>query len=98
MTALPRRGRAFGYLAGMVLAGVLVAPVAATGASRPSLERDVQPILTRYGCNAGACHGKARGQNGFQLSLFGFDPAFDLDELVHDARGRRVFPAAPEQS
>lgn len=58
----------------------------------------MQPILTRYGCNAGACHGKARGQNGFQLSLFGFDPAFDLDEIVHDARGRRVFPAAPEQS
>jgi hypothetical protein len=39
-----------------------------------------------------------RGQNEFQLSLFGFDPAFDFDEIVHDARGRRLFPAAPEQS
>lgn len=71
----------------------------ASGPTRTiTLERDVQPILTRYGCNAGACHGKARGQNGFQLSLFGFDPDFDIDELVHDARGRRVFPGAPDQS
>src|SRR6185312_7528965 len=36
-------------------------------------ELDVMPILTKAGCNAGACHGKARGQNGFQLSLLGFD-------------------------
>lgn len=72
---------------------------AASDRSSPiTLERDVEPILTRYGCNAGACHGKARGQNGFQLSLFGFDPDFDIDELVHDARGRRIFPGAPDQS
>ncbi|MGC1275470.1 MAG: DUF1549 and DUF1553 domain-containing protein [Planctomycetaceae bacterium] len=63
-----------------------------------TLEHDVLPVLTRYGCNAGACHGKARGQNGFQLSLFGFDPDFDLDEIVHESRGRRIFPAAPEES
>jgi hypothetical protein len=63
-----------------------------------TLERDVEPVLTRFGCNAGACHGKARGQNGFQLSLLGFDPAFDLDAIAREARGRRVFPAAPEAS
>ena len=57
-----------------------------------------QPILTRAGCNAGACHGKARGQNGFALSLLGFDPDFDYDAIATEARGRRVFPAAPEQS
>ena len=50
------------------------------------------------GCNAGACHGKARGQNGFALSLLGFDPDFDYDAIAHEAGGRRVFPAAPEQS
>lgn len=61
-------------------------------------ERDVQPILSRLSCNAGACHGKQRGQNGFQLSLFGFDPNFDYDALVKEARGRRVFFAAPEAS
>ena len=64
----------------------------------PTLERDVEPILTRFGCNAGACHGKQRGQNGFQLSLLGFDPDFDLDAMVHEARGRRIFPAAPDES
>lgn len=64
----------------------------------PTLERDIEPLLTRFGCNAGACHGKQRGQNGFQLSLFGFDPHFDLDALTHEARGRRIFPAAPDSS
>jgi hypothetical protein len=70
-------------------------------ASRPlpgTLERDILPILTRAGCNAGACHGKSRGQNGFQLSLLGFDPNFDHDAITREARGRRVFPSAPEQS
>ncbi len=59
---------------------------------------DVVPLLTRYGCNAGGCHGKASGQNGFKLSLFGFDPLFDYNALVNEARGRRLFPAAPERS
>jgi hypothetical protein len=59
---------------------------------------DIQPILTRYGCNAGGCHGKASGQNGFKLSLFGFDADFDHSAIVKEARGRRVFPAAPEKS
>src|SRR5439155_12499008 len=49
-------------------------------------------------CNAGACHGQARGQNGFALSLLGFDPVFDHDAIVKEARGRRVFPAVPEES
>src|SRR5205814_79851 len=74
-------------------------PRLASAADRPpTFERDVQPILTRAGCNAGACHGKARGQNGFALSLLGFDPEFDHDAIAREARGRRVFPAAPEQS
>ena len=63
-----------------------------------TFERDVQPILTRFGCNSGACHGKARGQNGFQLSLLGFDNQFDYAALTQEARGRRIFPAAPEHS
>lgn len=63
-----------------------------------SFELDVQPILTARGCNQGACHGKSRGQNGFQLSLLAFDPDFDYAALTQQARGRRVFPAAPERS
>ena len=61
-------------------------------------ELDIQPILTARGCNSGPCHGKARGQNGFALSLLAFDPDFDYQAIVVDARGRRLFPAAPEKS
>ena len=59
---------------------------------------DVVPILTKLGCNGGGCHGKATGQNGFKLSLFGFEPNVDYDSLVKEDRGRRLFPAAPERS
>lgn len=59
---------------------------------------DVVPILTRLSCNSGGCHGKATGQNGFRLSLLGFEPDFDYEAIVHESRGRRLFPAAPELS
>ncbi|MEX0641182.1 MAG: DUF1549 and DUF1553 domain-containing protein [Pirellulales bacterium] len=59
---------------------------------------DVVPILTKLGCNGGGCHGKATGQNGFKLSLFGFEPEVDYEALVNQARGRRLFPAAPDRS
>jgi hypothetical protein len=63
-----------------------------------TFERDIEPLLARHGCNAGACHGKARGQNGFALSLLGFDPEFDFNAIVTEAKGRRIFPASPESS
>ncbi len=67
--------------------------------SRPvTFERDIQPILTRAGCNSGPCHGKARGQNGFALSLLAFDNDFDHAAITKEARGRRLFPASPEDS
>lgn len=66
---------------------------------RISFVHDVVPVLTRLGCNAGVCHAKAGGgQNGFQLSLLGFEPADDYEHLVKEARGRRLHLAAPEQS
>jgi hypothetical protein len=58
----------------------------------------VVPIFTKIGCNAGGCHGKASGQNGFKLSLLGFEPELDYMTLVKEGRGRRLFPAAPERS
>ncbi|MGH7127017.1 MAG: DUF1549 and DUF1553 domain-containing protein [Planctomycetaceae bacterium] len=76
-------------------------PVRVTGsAAAPAMdfERDLLPLLTKAGCNQGSCHGKQRGQNGFQLSLLGFDPEFDYDALTKEARGRRVFPADPDNS
>ncbi len=61
-----------------------------------SFVNDVMPILTKAGCNSGVCHAKAGGgQNGFQLSLLGFEPAEDYGHLTREGRGRRIFPAAP---
>jgi len=85
------------YRLAIIAASVLIAGKAL--AEPPvSFERDVLPILTARGCNQGACHGKARGQNGFQLSLLGFDAEFDYAALTQHARGRRVFLASPERS
>src|SRR5262249_52181635 len=56
----------------------------------------VEPLLSRFGCNAGGCHGKASGQNGFKLSLFGFDAEFDYEAIVQEARGRRIFGSSAE--
>ncbi len=59
---------------------------------------EVVPIFTKSGCNAGGCHGKSGGQNGFALSLLGFEPEEDYEHLVFEARGRRLAPAAPDFS
>jgi len=72
---------------------------AGEGADRPwSFAADVVPILTRQGCNTGGCHGKADGQNGFHLSLFGYDPAEDYRSITRGEQGRRLSPFDPEQS
>lgn len=69
-----------------------------TAPCRLNFENDIEPILSRFGCNSSGCHGKAEGQNGFRLSVFGFDPPADYAALALESRGRRTFPAAPEQS
>ena len=58
----------------------------------------IVPIFTKLGCNSGGCHGKASGQNGFKLSLLGFEPGEDFEHLVKEGRGRRLFPSAPDKS
>jgi len=63
-----------------------------------NFSNQVVPIFTKLGCNSGGCHGKASGQNGFKLSLLGFEPELDFMTLVKEGRGRRVFAAAPEHS
>ena len=59
---------------------------------------DIVPIFTRLGCNTGACHGKADGQNGFHLSLFGYDRDGDFRALARDGGQRRLSRLVPEQS
>jgi hypothetical protein len=63
-----------------------------------SLRLEVEPVLTRAGCNAGACHGAQYGKGGFKLSLFGGDPDGDHIVLTRDALGRRVNTAEPAAS
>ncbi|HWB04565.1 MAG TPA: DUF1549 domain-containing protein [Verrucomicrobiales bacterium] len=63
-----------------------------------SFTHEIVPLFTKYGCNGGGCHGKSEGQNGFKLSLLGFEPGEDYEHLVFESRGRRLFPAAPENS
>ena len=58
----------------------------------------IVPVFTKHGCNSGGCHGKSGGQNGFRLSLLGFEPTEDHDHLLKEARGRRLALGAPEES
>ncbi len=67
-------------------------------AAIPSFKQDVLPILTKTGCNNGACHGKLVGQNGFRLSLRGYAPEWDYDWITKEVNGRRINPAFPEAS
>jgi hypothetical protein len=75
--------------------------VTVEGTKRPRqfhFGNDIEPLLARFACNSSGCHGKAEGQNGFKLSVFGFDPFADHAALTSEARGRRIFVGAPEQS
>ncbi len=85
----------------LVAGRTILIPVSVTGtrAARTfHFENDISPLLSRHSCNSSGCHGKAEGQNGFKLSVFGFDPEADHAALVKEARGRRIVPAAPDQS
>lgn len=63
-----------------------------------NFNREIVPILTKATCNGGACHGSQHGRGGFKLSLFGFDPAFDHNQIVQSAEGRRIVLSDPERS
>jgi hypothetical protein len=63
-----------------------------------SFRNDVIPVLTKMGCNSGACHGAAAGKNGFKLTLRGYDPDTDYDTLTRQSDGRRVSLPEPSQS
>ena len=80
------------------VANVDVFVKAKPGDQRLSFVGDVLPVLARAGCAGGSCHAKPKGQNGFSLSVFSFNPAADFKEIVKDERGRRVFPAFPAES
>jgi hypothetical protein len=63
-----------------------------------SFRNEIIPILTKARCNSGGCHGKAEGQNGFKLSIFGFDTESDYAALMKDGKGRRISLTQPDAS
>jgi len=76
-------------------------PVRVKGAKTPrpvSFKLDVMPVFMRAGCNTGSCHGSARGQDGFMLSLFGYDPDGDHFRITRELGTRRINLAIPEES
>jgi hypothetical protein len=106
----PRHETAAAWPRGRAAAGLAIVLAALAGLGMPvdgravepvrpvHFEHDVVPILSRHSCNFSGCHGKAEGQNGFKLSVFGFDPQADHAALTKESRGRRVSTAAPEES
>ena len=64
----------------------------------PSFKNDVLPVFMRAGCNAGDCHGAARGKDGFMLSLFGYDPAGDYHRITREIGSRRLNLALTHES
>ena len=78
--------------------GVTVRVSNAHAAFTWSFRNQVIPVMTKMGCNQGACHGALAGKNGFKLTLRGYDPAVDYDTLTRQAQGRRVSLADPEAS
>jgi len=63
-----------------------------------SFRNHVIPVMTKMGCNQGACHGALAGKNGFKLTLRGYDPQADYDTLTRQSVGRRVSLADPSAS
>src|SRR5262245_24503712 len=79
------------------LGGLLILAGSA-GAGEVSFRNEVMAVLSRGGCNAGACHGNQNGKNGFKLSLRGEDPDADWLALTRDTLGRRVNRTNPTAS
>jgi len=77
------------------------AEVTVRGQDRPfqwSFRNHVESVLSKQGCNGGACHGARAGQKGFRLTLFGFDVDADYTYLTRQAVGRRIVPTDPGRS
>ncbi|EAQ79667.1 DUF1549 domain-containing protein [Blastopirellula marina] len=105
MMVLPTRHSIWGkWRCGVLGAAfaLLISPMVSAAETTPekvSFVNDVVPVLTKAGCNMGTCHAKAGGgQNGFQLSLLGFEAAEDYESIVRESRGRRLFPPVPKES
>src|SRR5713226_8080765 len=88
-------------LAGVILCFLLCVPscLGDVQTAEPwTFRNHVIPVLTKMGCNSGACHGALAGKNGFKLTLRGYDPDTDYDTLTRSAGARRISLAEPTAS
>jgi hypothetical protein len=101
------RGRVFPVMDGttqlriQIANETLIIPVTVSGMMEETtikFVKDVAPILSKSGCNMGACHASQYGKGGFKLSVFGFEPSADHEMIVRDRRQRRVNLLKPEES
>ncbi|MDE0819284.1 MAG: DUF1549 domain-containing protein, partial [Pirellulaceae bacterium] len=78
----------------------IVSVIVADITENPELDfhYNVQPVLSKAGCNMGACHASQHGKGGFVLSVFGYDPSQDFSSIVKDELERRVDYIRPENS
>jgi len=92
--------RLFACFAGnlSVVIAVCVTSGDALATTNITFRNHVQPVLAKFGCSSGACHGAAAGQNGFRLSLRGYDDEGDYLSLTRQALGRRIIPSDPGRS
>src|SRR5580698_2544647 len=79
-------------------AALAVVPSSLRAVEPVSFRNEVMAVLSRGGCNAGACHGNQNGKNGFKLSLRGQDAEFDFNSLTRDTQGRRTDRLNPADS
>src|SRR5437764_11558339 len=81
-----------------ILAGIPVPAARAESSPVPSFRNQIIPLLTKIGCNSGACQGALAGKGGFKLSLRGYDPGTDHFVMTRQALGRRVDRLEPARS
>jgi hypothetical protein len=82
----------------LLMTGVALGAGQESTKSKVSFVKDVVPVLTKAGCANSNCHGSIRGQNGFKLSLFGYEPELDYDAITTADNGRRIDRANPLKS
>jgi hypothetical protein len=77
-----------------------VAPNGSRLKQKPKLSfvNDIVPIFTKFGCAGSNCHGSIRGQAGFKLSLFGYEPELDYKAIVRAGDGHRINLRDPAKS
>src|SRR6266581_7196900 len=83
---------------GMIVPAALLLLAGATQQPKLSFVKDIVPIFTKSGCANSNCHGSIRGQAGFKLSLFGYEPDLDYNAIVKAQDGRRINRTDPAKS